>query len=57
MAVPKSDFEQLKAEVIVAKAEFKTSQQDYDKAMTALMTKKTDFTDKVFASAQSSKIL
>jgi hypothetical protein len=49
-----SDLEHLKAEVIVAKNEFKTSQQDYDKAMTALMTKKTDFTEKVFASAQSS---
>ena len=54
--LPKSNLEQFKAEMIVAKAEFKTSQQDYNDALDALKAKKTILTEEVFATAKASKI-
>ena len=54
--LPKSNLEQLKAEMIVAKAEFQKSQQDFNDAFDALKANKTHLTEEVFDTAKASKI-
>ena len=54
--LPKSNLEQFKAEMIVAKAEFQKSQQDYDDAFDAIKANKTHLTEGVFDTAKASKI-